>query len=127
MLGEVVGKLVFEWEGMDISLNKFYSSPHWTIRSKEKANWQLIFSSIPILDKRRVNEYYLEIRYNSRLDVDNTILHGKFLIDYLRGINILIDDNTKYYKGLVIIYDNTMNKKHYIITLNVLSYHNENN
>jgi hypothetical protein len=122
---EILDELIFEWEGVDISLNKFYSSPHWTIRNKEKNFWKDFFSKMPIKSNRQINEYQLTLRYNSRLDADNTILHCKFLIDYLRSINLIIDDTKKYYKGLHITPDETMGKKHYILTLEILSYARE--
>ena len=119
---EVLDTLVFEWQGADISLNKFYSSPHWTVRSKEKNFWKGLFSRIPIKDTPPIDEFQITLKYNSRLDVDNTILHCKFLIDYLRSVGILIDDTKRYYRGLHIIPDETMGKKHYILTLEILSY-----
>jgi hypothetical protein len=119
---KIIDELLFEWEGVDISLNKFYSSPHWTIRSKEKVFWTNLFSKIPIKNNRQINEYQLTLRYNSRLDADNTILHCKFLIDYLRSTNLIIDDNKKYYKGLHIIPDESLGKKHYKLYVQIISY-----
>lgn len=121
----IIDTLVFEWQGADISLNKFYSSPHWTVRSREKNFWKDLFSRIPIKYTPPINEFQITLKYNSRLDVDNTILHCKFLIDYLRSIDIIIDDTKKYYKGLHIEPDESMGKKHYILTLEILSYATE--
>ena len=121
---EIIDELLFEWEGVDVSLNKFYSSPHWTIRSKEKNFWKNFFAKMPIKNNRQINQYQLTLRYNSRLDADNTILHCKFLIDYLRSTNLIIDDTKKYYKGLHIIPDETLGKKHYKLYVQIISYAN---
>jgi hypothetical protein len=122
---EIIDELLFEWEGVDVSLNKFYSSPHWTIRSKEKNFWKNFFAKMPIKNNRQINQYQLTLRYNSRLDADNTILHCKFLIDYLRSTNLIIDDTKKYYKGLHIIPDETLGKKHYKLYVQIISYANK--
>lgn len=118
----IIDEILFEWEGIDVSLNKFYSSPHWTLRNKEKDFWKGFFAKMPIKNNRKIDKFQLTLYYNSRLDADNTILHCKFLIDYLRSIGLLIDDTKKYYKGVHIIPDETLNKKHYKLYLQVISY-----
>ena len=119
---EIIKELLFEWEGTDISLNKFYSSPHWTLRNREKDFWKMFFAKMPIEDNRKIDEFQITIYYNSRLDCDNVVLHAKFFCDYLRSVELIIDDSKKYYKGLHIIPDESLNKKHYKLYLQIISY-----
>lgn len=125
MTNTIIKEMLFEWDGVDISLNKFYSAPHWIIRKKEKDFWKMFFGRMPIESSRKIDKYQITIYYNSRLDCDNVVLHAKFFCDYLREIGLVEDDSKKFYRGLHIIPDETLGKKHYKLYLQIISYANK--
>jgi hypothetical protein len=59
----------------------------------------------------------MDIKYNSRLDIDNGILVSKFLADTLVSEGIVPDDNKKYYTQVTITYDSELPKDTYKVTL----------
>lgn len=123
---EVLEEIVFQWQDIDISLNKFFAGKHWTVRNKYKDMFHLMFSKMMEISPRKTtkiaDKYILELRYNSRLDPINTVVMMKIGEDYLRYINALTDDTKKYCKGVIIIPIETMGKKDYKMTFKILSY-----
>lgn len=123
---EVLEEIVFQWQDIDISLNKFFAGKHWTVRNKYKDMFHLMFSKMMEISPRKTtkiaDKYILELRYNSRLDPINTVVMMKIGEDYLRYINALTDDTKKYCKGVIIIPVETMGKKDYKMTFKILSY-----
>jgi hypothetical protein len=65
------------------SLNKFYSSPHWTFRSREKTKWKEIITDQ--LDYDFQFEYCMAI---------------KFTQDALVDAGMIADDNKKFIKAV---------------------------
>lgn len=90
-------------------------SYHWTKRMKYKeALWsELDLSSF----SEPLNEFRVEVFYNSRFDVDNVGGGLKMVIDHLKHKGFIIDDNPKYFKQLSITFDATLPKSTYIVTL----------
>lgn len=81
------------------SLNKFYSSPHWTFRSKEKTKWKEIISKQ--LDYDFQFEYcVITAKVNYRYDLDNCIMAIKFTQDALVDAGMIADDNKKFIKAV---------------------------
>jgi predicted nuclease of restriction endonuclease-like RecB superfamily len=119
---EAIDSIVFEWEGIDVSLNKFFAGKHWTIRNKIKDQFHVLFGQLLSKKYNMVDKYSVTLEYNSRLDPTNTIILIKIAEDYLRHINILTDDTKKYCKKVTIIPDESMGKKNYKLTVHILSY-----
>jgi len=121
-MSEELDSIVFEWEGVDVSLNKFFAGKHWTIRNKIKDQFHTLFGRLLNKKYKMVDKYCVTLEYNSRLDPTNTIILIKIGEDYLRHINILTDDTKKYCKKVTISPNETMGKKHYKLSFHILSY-----
>lgn len=81
------------------SLNKFYSSPHWTFRSREKNKWKEIITDQ--LDYDFQFEYcVITAKVNYRYDLDNCIMAIKFTQDALVDAGMIADDNKKFIKAV---------------------------
>lgn len=85
------------------SMNRVYSGAHWTARnSQAKYMHTLVRKSIkklhvPVMPfKKPVS---IDIKYNSRLDIDNHGYLSKLIIDGMKGI-LILDDNRSYVKKL---------------------------
>jgi Holliday junction resolvase RusA-like endonuclease len=98
------------------SLNKFYSSPHWTFRSKEKTKWKAIISEQ--LDYDFQFEYcVITAKVNYRYDLDNCIMAIKFTQDALVDAGMIADDNKKYIKAVRIEPANDIPKNSSVISI----------
>jgi Holliday junction resolvase RusA-like endonuclease len=81
------------------SLNKFYSSPHWTFRSKEKTKWKAEITKQ--LDYDFKFEYcIITAKVNYRYDLDNCIMAVKFTQDALVDAGLILDDNKRFIKAV---------------------------
>lgn len=109
--------LIFEWDGKDISLNKWYSSQHWTIRNKAAKDWHSFFKKMLITPYQKFDAYTLTLEYNSRLDPSNCITMCKLLEDMMQKEKIISNDNKDNCKGIHIIPNLNMKKKSYKITV----------
>jgi hypothetical protein len=99
------------------SLNVLYTS-HWSKANKLKdAIKEKVKTLIEEAQWKPVEQFKIEVEYNSRLDPDNVVGFCKAAIDQSRYSKILIDDTKKYYKGLSIIPNESMPKNHYRIVL----------
>lgn len=115
-------EIIFEWQGIDVSLNKFFAGKHWTIRNKIKDQFHNLFGNLLNKKYRKVDKYKVSLEYNSRLDPTNTIILIKIGEDYLRHIEILTDDTKKHCKEVSIVPNENMGKKHYKLTFHIISY-----
>lgn len=98
------------YNGEIISFNKLYSGGHWSKRSGMKNKYHKIFDILLLEAKvKPMKELFLAIFYNTRHDADNIVLTGKFLMDTVKG-KYLVDDTSKYYKGIQIIHDSSLPK-----------------
>lgn len=109
-------RYVFKWAGKDISLNKWYSTPHWTVRQKQKDEWHDFFKSM-LISREKICNYTISLTYNSRLDPSNCITMIKLVEDTLQEEGILENDNKKFCKELKITPDLAMKNKCYIIVV----------
>ena len=100
------------------SLNKIYAGKHWAVRKKYKDDYKKICAeALCEYDSFVAEEFYFDISYNSRLDIDNGILVSKFLADTLVSEGIVKDDSPKYYKKVSIRYDQDLPKNTYIVNI----------
>lgn len=100
------------------SLNKIYAGKHWAVRKKYKDDYKKICTeALNEYDSFVAEEFYFDISYNSRLDIDNGILVSKFLADTLVSEGIVQDDSPKYYKKVSIVYDSDLPKNTYIVDI----------
>lgn len=122
MIDNEVGRIEIEWEGVDLSLNKWYANRHFSYRIKEKAFWTGLF--LKLLPKRikKVDKYMITLYFNSRLDASNTIPMIKILEDTMKKEHYIIDDSKKYCKGISIYPDENLGKKSYKLIFHIISY-----
>ena len=100
------------------SLNKIYAGKHWAVRKKYKDDYKKICAdALCEYDSFVAEEFYFDISYNSRLDIDNGILVSKFLADTLVSEGIVQDDSPKYYTKVSIRYEPDLPKNTYIVNI----------
>jgi hypothetical protein len=105
------------------SLNKIYSGGHWAIRAKYKNDYKReIKKELDLFDKFTCESYSLDIRYNSRLDIDNGILVSKFLSDCLVEEGYVEDDSPKYFTSVRIRFDSSLPKNIYQVVIKIKGY-----
>ncbi len=111
-----------EWFNIDLSLNKWYANRHWSFRNKEKEFWAATFMRLLPKRTKQIDKYMITLMYNSRLDASNTVPMIKILEDTMKKGHYIIDDSKKYCKGIRIYPDESLGKKHYKLTIHILSY-----
>lgn len=122
MKQESIAKIEIQWEGVDLSLNKWYANRHWSFRNKEKEFWTNLFLNLLPKRSKKIDKYIITLRFNSRLDASNTMPMIKIFEDSMKKNHYIIDDSKKYCKGIEIYPDETMGKKDYHLTVHILSY-----
>ena len=98
------------YKGKGFSLNELYSQGHWKKRSGLKNEYSFRFKAL--MREARLefmDTFYLIVVYNSRLDVDNVSGMAKVFVDSLKN-SYIVEDTKKYYKGLMIFPDSTLEK-----------------
>ena len=101
-----------------ISLNKVYSTPHWTVRSKLKSKWFDIFKEyLDANPPEPIEKYNITLTVNSRLDPSNCIMVIKFFEDTLKKLEYIVDDSPKYCKSITIKPDENLEKPSFKIVL----------
>ena len=101
-----------------ISLNKVYSTPHWTVRSKLKSKWFDIFKEyLDANPPSQIEKYNITLTVNSRLDPSNCIMVIKFFEDTLKKLDYIVDDSPKYCKSITIKPDENLEKKSFTLIL----------
>lgn len=111
-----------EWEGVDLSLNKWYANRHFSYRIKEKQFWSSLFLTLLPKRYKKIDKYEITLLFNSRLDASNTVPMVKILEDTMKKESYIIDDSRKYCKGIHLIPDDSLRKKHYKLIVNIISY-----
>jgi hypothetical protein len=97
------------FRGRGISLNTFYKSGFWKERNDAKNEYAEKFKALFAKAKLKpVDTFKLTLTYNSRHDVDNVVGMSKIFVDTLNNVNLIKDDNPKYYKQLVLRYDSRL-------------------
>jgi len=61
--------------------------------------------------------FSLSVRYNCRFDVDNSIICIKFLADYLRNNDYVVDDTPKYFMKQSTAFDPSLEKNQFVATI----------
>ena len=86
-----------------VSWNKIYSVGHWTQRKKITDEWKNMF--LEKLKDEPIERYEMvevDLEVNNRLDIDNSGVMIKFLMDALKSLNFIKDDSPKYFKRMSI-------------------------
>lgn len=117
-----IGRIEIEWEGVDLSLNKWYANRHFSYRIKEKEFWSTLFLKLLPKRTKKIDKYTITLYFNSRLDASNTIPMVKILEDTMKKNHYIIDDSKKFCKGISIFPDETMGKKNYKLIVHIISY-----
>ena len=106
--------------GAWISLNAAYSK-HYHARNQEKTRFALAFADLlSAADVPWLAAFELMLRYNSRMDADNTIGGVKVFVDTMRAVGIIENDTKDVYRGVHIIPDSRLKHNTYVITLTAL-------
>lgn len=111
---------VILWEKDVVTLNKVYSSPHWTVRSKLKQKYHKMYSDLlDELEKPEapIDVFGVELIVNSRQDIDNLVIMNKWFVDTLRDKNWVADDNQSHFRKFVVKVDNDQKKDLYKLRL----------
>lgn len=116
-LSEQKQELIFRWADKHVSLNDIYSSKHWTSRDKIVKEWHKFFKSYLTLPYPRFNKYKVELMYNSKLDVSNTIMHVKMVEDMLQIVGVIPNDTKEFCRGISLVPNEEMKKFSYKITV----------
>lgn len=117
-----IDSFTIEWDGVDLSLNKWYANRHWSFRNKEKEFWHNFFLKMLPKKIKVIDKYIISLYFNSRLDASNTIPMIKIFEDTMKDESFIIDDSKKYCKGIRIFVDESMGKKSYKLKVSILSY-----
>jgi hypothetical protein len=100
------------------SLNAFYAGRHWTSRTRAKESYfksiEEELKEVPVFTAER---FSLSVRYNCRFDVDNSIICIKFLADYLRNNDYVVDDTPKYFMKQSTAFDPSLEKNQFVATI----------
>jgi hypothetical protein len=122
MLLPILKTYIIDYHGTWLSTNTILGLNRFKA-AKLKAEW--ILGIKPLLIAAQIKDvlaFSLEIRYWSRLDPDNVVGVGtKALVDQLRYLNVLTNDDKRYWKGLTVHPDETLKHNHYRISLHVHS------
>jgi hypothetical protein len=81
VIDEEIATIQIEWEGVDLSLNKWYANRHWSFRNKEKEFWANLFLKLLPKRTKKIDKYIITMYFNSRLDASNTVPMIKILED----------------------------------------------
>lgn len=122
VIDEEIATIQIEWEGVDLSLNKWYANRHWSFRNKEKEFWANLFLKLLPKRTKKIDKYIITMYFNSRLDASNTVPMIKILEDTMKKAHYIVDDSKKFCKGIQIYPDESLGKKHYKLTVHILSY-----
>ena len=102
---EEIDQFIIVWEGVDLSLNKWYANRHWSFRNKEKEFWSNLFLKLLPKRTKKIDKYMITLYFNSRLDASNTVPMIKIFEDTMKKSHYIIDDSKKFCKGICIFPD----------------------
>lgn len=100
------------YDGKTISDNLFYSAKHWAVRAGMK-NDILKYFTIKFLQAKikPMSEIALVVKYNNRTDCDNNSIIGKMMVDSLKHCGYIVNDDKRFYRTRVTIFDETLPKQ----------------
>lgn len=114
-------RIVFRTDDKVPSLNQFYKNSHWKAR-KEKSDgisklidWSIFEQASRARKLGFADRMEVDLRYNSRLDVDNPIPLAKEFSDSLKRSGVIKDDKNKIYSRLTMQYDESLPRGSYVI------------
>jgi hypothetical protein len=119
---DAINGFSIEWEGVDLSLNKWYANRHFSYRIKEKEFWSNLFIKLLPKHSKKIDKYIITLHFNSRLDASNTVPMIKIFEDVMKKNHYIVDDSKKFCKGIEIYPDESMGKKNYKLTVHIISY-----
>lgn len=109
------------YTGQWLSLNQVYSKNRY-LASVAKNEWKATFTRMFTEAKiQPFTTFRVSMRYNSRMDCENTVAGLKIAVDTLRAMNLVPNDDKRYYKGVEVVPDAGLKHNTYEITLHVLS------
>ena len=109
-----------KFKGKGVSFNAIYSAGTWHTRSAVKNKFKKIFRDLieKNEDMRWMDQYLLDVSYNSRHDPDNVIAMEKVFVDTLKRdvtkdgeVNYegyIWDDSKRYCRGIVLRPDESL-------------------
>lgn len=111
-LGFIKKTYTVTYQGPGVSVNDYYSSKHWHVRSKIKEKYKDIFLSLfyPVFGKDKIKTYCIVVFFNNGYDVDNVVGIEKIFVDTLRYYGTTENDTKTYFKSLIIAADKTLPK-----------------
>jgi hypothetical protein len=113
-------KYTIRYDGKIPSLNDIYAGKHWSFRSAKKNKFRDIFSLLLLeAGVKWMDEYRIDLEYNSRLDADNVIMAIKFLNDSLKK-KYVKEDDARYFKGFSINVNKRLKTNSYKFTITQL-------
>lgn len=107
----------FTYQGQWLSINAAYSK-HFQQRNKVKNQYKELFK--PLLLEAQIpplEAFTLHLAYNSRMDADNTTAGTKVVVDTMRELGIIREDNKHIYRGITITPDLSLRHNTYIVTI----------
>lgn len=110
----ISGWKIIRFQGKAVSFNKLYEMRHWKTRATLANKYHEIFRILLARDfgpipKKKAN-FSILVAFNNRYDTDNLCAMEKFFTDTYVKAGYAEDDSTKFFKGLNIIYDETLPK-----------------
>jgi hypothetical protein len=105
------------------SLNAFYSGRHWTIRKKHKEVYkESLVEAFGSYDDFTAEQYEINVEYNARYDVDNSIMCAKFVSDYLKDYGYVVDDTPKYFIKQSTKFNKSLKKNEFLCRIKLYGY-----
>ena len=107
----------FTYKGKWLSINQAYTL-HWSKAKKLKDGLKLSFKTM--LNNQKIDPletFTLYLRYNSRLDADNTVTGLKCFVDTLTRSGVIDNDTKGIYQGFTVMPDTTLPNNTYVITI----------
>ncbi len=98
----------------NVSTNDYYKS-HWSKRTKMKES--IIFNLVKENSFRIKGQYEIRVLVNNRLDIDNNSAAIKVIIDHIRSIGWIVDDDPRYFKKLTIETSSDIKRNTMVLTI----------
>ena len=99
---------------------------HWRSNQSLKESWRTKLGILIREQKpKRLENFRIVVKYNSRLDPDNVTL--KFFCDSLKDCGVIIDDNKKYFRGFSIDPDESLSHNTYVLKVTEAEWQKSNN
>ena len=105
------------FKGKWLSINAAYSK-HYHQRNKVKKEYQATFTQLLTEAQiKPLSAFRIHLRYNSRMDLDNTVAGLKVMVDTMREMKLAENDTKTIYKGLTVEPDLSLKHNMYIVSI----------